>query len=323
MAATPSSTVQESALPIAPVAPEDVRAVRHFNRFITRRIGVLDSYLGSDLSLTDMRVLYELAHRSQPVASEIGRDLGLDGGYLSRILRRFESAGWLQRTPSPRDARQSVLALTPAGHAAFAPLQQRSRDEAAALLAPLPPARRQAVLQAMQRIEETFAPGQESVAAAITLREPQPGDMGWVVQQHGEIYWREYGWDSRFEALVAGIAAEFLQKFRPGAERGWIAEKDGQRIGAVFVARKSATTAQLRMLLLTPEARGLGLGGRLVDECIAFARAQGYRRMVLWTHSCLTAARTLYARRGFTLTGTEAYDAFGQSLVAETWALRL
>jgi len=307
------------------VSAEAVKAVRHFNRFFTRRAGVLVPYLGSALSLTDVRVLYELAHREAPVASALARDLGLDGGYLSRILRRFEAAGWLRRSPSAKDARQSVLALTPSGREAFEPLQQRSREAAAALLAPLPPARRQEVVDAMRRIEALLEPASTAAAPpqVAVLRDPVPGDIGWVVQQHGEIYGREYGWDNRFEALVAGIAAQFVNKFQPGWERCWMAELDGERVGAVFVVRKSATTAQLRMLILTPQARGLGLGARLTDECIAFARAKGYRKMVLWTNNCLTAARAIYAKRGFRLVKSEPYGGFGQELVGEHWELRL
>ena len=312
----------------APPPASAVEAVRRFNRFLTRRMGVLDPYLGSKLSLTDVRVLYELAHREAPVApvaSELARELGLDGGYLSRILRRFEAAGWITRSASARDARQSVLALTPLGRDMFEPLQQRSRDEAAALLAPLPLARQQELVQAMGRIEALLGPASAAPAPTrvAVLRDPAPGDIGWVVQQHGEIYWREYGWDSRFEALVADIAAQFVRKFQPAWERCWVAELDGERVGAVFVVRKSATTAQLRMLILSPKARGLGLGARLTDECIAFARAKGYKKMVLWTNSCLTAARDLYARRGFQLVTSEPYEDFGQSLVGETWQLGL
>jgi DNA-binding MarR family transcriptional regulator/GNAT superfamily N-acetyltransferase len=306
------------------VSPDAVKAVRQFNRFFTRRMGVLDPYLGSDLSLTDVRVLYELAHRESPIASELARDLGLDGGYLSRILRRFESAGWITRSASARDARQSVLSLTSKGHQTFEPLEQRSREEAAALLAPLPPARRQDVVDAMRRIESLLEPASSTAPPKLAvLRDPAPGDIGWVVQQHGEIYWREYGWDSRFEALVADIAAQFMAKFQPDWERCWIAELEGERVGAAFVVRKSASTAQLRMLILSPRARGLGLGARLTDECIAFARAKGYKKMVLWTNSCLTAARGIYAQRGFTLVKSEPYEGFGQQLVGETWELKL
>ena len=303
-----------------------VKAVRQFNRFYTREIGALDPYLGGAMPLTEVRVLYELAHREKPVASEIARDLGLDGGYMSRILRRFESQGWLSRTPDAGDARQSVLRLTPAGHEAFAPLQQKSRDEAAALLSRLAPTEQQRLIHAMQTVQSLLVPAQTGRAAqarTVVLRDPQPGDIGWVVQQHGEIYAREYGWNSEFEALVADIAAKFIRSFQPEWEKCWIAELDGERAGAVFLVRKSATTAQLRMLLLAPRARGMGLGARLTDECIAFARSKGYKKMVLWTNSCLTAARGIYAARGFKLEKSEPYEGFGQQLVGETWSLRL
>lgn len=301
-----------------------VKAIRQFIRFYTRRIGALDPYLGSPMSLTDVRVLYELAHREVAVASEIGRDLGLDAGYMSRILRRFETEGWLTREPHPRDARQSVLRLTEAGHAAFAPLQQKSREEAASLLATLAPAQRQQLVQAMGTMQALLDP--EAAPAkpqAAVLRDPAPGDIGWVVQQHGEIYAREYGWNSNFEALVAGIASEFLLKFQPEWERCWIAELNGERVGAIFVVRKSPTVAQLRLLILTPGARGLGLGGKLVDECIAFARLKGYKKMVLWTNTCLVAARGIYAKRGFQLTHSEPHEGYGAPQVGETWELKL
>lgn len=310
------------ATPPAPVAPEAVKAVRRFNRFFTRRIGVLAPYSDSALSLTDVRVLYELAHRPGVVARDLLHDLGLDAGYLSRILKRFEATGWLARTPSPADGRQSLLTLTEAGHAVFAPLQQKSRDEAAALLQPLNAAQRAQLVDAMARVEALLE-GAVSSNHHVVLRDPLPGDMGWVVQQHAEVYWREYGWNSDFEALVAGIAADFIRKFQPEWEKCWIAELDGERVGAVFVVRQSRTIARLRMLILSPQARGLGLGARLTDECIAFARARGYRKMVLWTNSCLTAARAIYTKRGFRLTKSEPYEGFGQQLVGETWELRL
>lgn len=319
----PSHTPPVSTSPI-PVDP--IQSVRRFNRFFTRRMGVLAPYLGSELSLTEVRVLYELAHREAPIATELARDLGLDGGYLSRILRRFHTAGWLERRAHARDARQNVLALTPEGRAAFEPLQRRSHEEAAALLAPLPPGRQQELVAAMERIETLLSPDSGAAASAprlVVLRDPAPGDIGWVVQQHGEIYWREYGWDNRFEALVADIAAQFVRKFQPQWERCWIAELDGERAGAVFVVRKSPGTAQLRMLILSPQARGLGLGARLTDECIAFARAKGYRKMVLWTNSCLVAARGIYAKRGFRLVRSDPYEDFGQKLVGEHWELKL
>ena len=320
---------QPSALPpSAPSAPAantaHVKAVRRFNRFYTQRIGVLDPYLGSEFSLTEVRVLYELAHRDQPTATELGRGLSLDAGYLSRILRRFESKGWLERVPSMSDGRQSLLRLTEAGHAVFAPLQQQSRDEAATLLGALAPADQQKIVGAMATVERLLAgPDAPAATRTVILREPQPGDMGWVVQQHGEIYAREYGWNSEFEALVADIAGKYLKNLQPDWEKCWIAEIDGERVGAVFVVRKSATVAQLRLLILTPAARGLGLGGRLTDECLSFARAKGYKKMVLWTNSLLDAARAIYGKRGFVLTKSEPHHSFGHDLVGETWELRL
>ncbi|MGH8821128.1 MAG: bifunctional helix-turn-helix transcriptional regulator/GNAT family N-acetyltransferase [Rhodoferax sp.] len=302
---------------------DDIRAVRAFNRFYTQRIGVLDPYLDSEFSLTEVRVLYELAHRDQPTATELARDLALDAGYLSRILRRFEGKGWLARVPSPADARQSLLALTPAGHQVFAPLQQQSRDEAAALLAALKPGEQQKLVSAMVTVQRLLAPADPTPTRSIVLRDPQPGDLGWVVQQHGEIYAREYGWNSEFEALVADIVGKYLKNLQPDFEKCWIAELDGERVGAVFVVRKSATVAQLRLLILGPQARGLGLGGRLTDECIAFARSKGYKKMRLWTNSCLDAARAIYAKRGFRLVKSEPYHGFGHDLVGETWELRL
>jgi len=313
----------------APDTPADptVKAVRRFNRFYTREIGVLAPYLGGKLSLTEVRVLYELAHRPSMVASELARELALDAGYLSRVLRHFAQQGWIARDVHAGDARQSVLSLTPAGRATFEPLQQKSREQTAQLLAHLRPPGRQRLVQAMETVQALLAPPSPAAAATPTrtvlLRDPAPGDIGWVVQAHGALYAREYGWNMEFEALVADIAAQFVRKFQPQWEKCWIAELDGERVGSVFVVRKSAGTAQLRMLLLEPKARGLGLGGRLADECIAFARAKGYKKMVLWTNSVLGAARRIYAARGFQLDKSEPYEGFGQQLVGETWSLKL
>jgi DNA-binding MarR family transcriptional regulator/N-acetylglutamate synthase-like GNAT family acetyltransferase len=312
------------------VSNEAIEDVRAFNRFYTQRIGVLQPYLDSDLSLTEVRVLYELAQRRPQdapwTAAGLCAALGLDAGYMSRILRRFHNSDWLLRERSATDARQQHIALSSAGRKAFAPLQKRSQQEAAAMLAALTPPSRQRVLQAMGSLQAEL--GQAAPrAATVVLRDPQPGDMGWVVQQHGEIYWREYRWNNEFEALAAGIAAQFVKRFQPEWERCWIAELDGERVGAVFVVRKSKTTAQLRMLIVAPAARGLGLGARLTDECIAFARERsgpgGYKKMVLWTNSCLTAARAIYAKRGFRLTRSEAHHSFGHDMVGENWELRL
>ena len=310
--------------------PAHVKALRSFNRFYTQRIGVLAPHLGSEFSLTEVRILYELAHHSpgasRPLtATDLARDLGLDMGYLSRILRRFESKKWVKRKPSPADARQNLLTLTAAGYTVFSPLQQRSRDEAAGLLTTLPAGQQAQVIAAMDTLQRLLQPAAATqTQPTISLRGPQPRDMGWVVQQHGELYAREYGWSAEFEALVADIMAKCLRRWQPERERCWMAEVDGQRVGSVFVVRKSKTVAQLRMLILTPEARGLGLGARLTDECIAFARSKGYKKMLLWTNSCLTAARDIYAKRGFKLIKSEAYEGFGQkSLVSETWELTL
>jgi DNA-binding MarR family transcriptional regulator/GNAT superfamily N-acetyltransferase len=307
---------------VAGVNKSQVKAIRAFNRFYTQRIGVLKRYLDTDFTLTEVRVLYELAHRPPLTARELVRDLELDAGYLSRILRRFEEKGWIARQAASHDGRQQWLRLTEPGHAVFSPLQQKSRDEAAALLATVPREARPRLIQSLQTVHRLLDPPPAS-ERRIVLRDPQPGDFGWVVQVHGEVYAREYGLDATFEALVAEIVARFVQKLDPACEKAWIAEVDGERMGCVFVVRKSATVAQLRLLIARPEARGLGLGGRLTDACIAFAQAAGYKRMMLWTQSNLTAARAIYASRGFALKESEPNDAFGQSLVSEIWERRL
>jgi len=310
--------------PATPVSAGHIKQLRAFNRFYTQRIGVLDPYLNSEFSLTEVRVLYELAHRDQPTATELARDLALDAGYLSRILRRLESKGWLARSPSPADARQSLLKLTTGGHAAFAPLQQRSRDEASQLLGALSEPDQRKLMDAMATVQRLLDPASlPAPTRTAVLRDLKPGDMGWVVQQHGEIYAREYGWNNAFEGLVADVAAQIVKNFDPQWERCWMAELEGERVGSVFVVRKSKTVAQLRLLILTPAARGLGLGARLTDECLSFARSKGYRKMVLWTNSNLTAARAIYARRGFALTQSQPYRGYGQDLVGETWELQL
>ena len=321
-----------------PAKPEHVKALRAFNRFYTQRIGVLSPYLSSEFSLTELRILYELAHHpadaDQPLtATALARALELDMGYLSRILRRFEARKWVRRSPAPKDARQSLLTLTAAGFKVFAPLQQRSRDEAAHLLSTVPAQQQARVIDAMQTIQglllpESAAPPQSTKPAptpapTIVLRNPQPGDLGWVVQQHGEIYAREYGWNQSFEGLVADVIAKYQRDLQPEWERCWIAEVNGQKAGSVFVVRKSKTVAQLRLLILTQQAGGLGLGARLTDEVIAFARAKGFKKLVLWTNQCLTVARAIYASRGFKLIHTETHDGYGSPQVGETWELKL
>ena len=303
----------------ASAAERRIDAVRRFNRFYTRRIGVLRRRLyGSALALAEVRVLYELAQRHEPAAAELARDLDLDPGYLSRILQAFDRNGWIRRTPSPTDGRQSQLALTAAGRKAFAPIDRASHDEVAALLAPLPATVADALVADMARIEAAL--GERSRAAPVlALREHRPGDIGWVVGRHGALYAEELGWDMQFEALVAKIAARFLERFDPARERCWIAERDGERVGCVFLVRRSAQVAQLRLLLVEPSARGLGLGQRLVDECLAFARAAGYRHIMLWTNGGLDAARAIYESRGFRLTKEEPHRSFGVELVGQTF----
>ena len=298
-------------------------AVRHFNRFYTRRIGVLQEHLlDSPFSLTEVRLLYELAHRDGPTASELATDLGLDPGYLSRTLRRFERRGLITRAASASDGRRSHLNITKRGREAFAPLDARSHDEVAGILRGLTASHQRRLLDAMHTIEALL--GQPAPReAAYLLRPHQPGDMGWVVHRHGALYAHEFGWDERFEALVAEVVAEFLQNYDAKRERCWIAEKDGEIVGSVFLVRKTATIAKLRLLLVEPSARGLGIGKRLVDECIRFATQAGYRTMVLWTQKELQAARHIYAGAGFRLAKSERHRMFGPELTAETWELRL
>ena len=293
-----------------------VAAVRRFNRFYTSRIGVLH-YLGSDFSLAEVRILYELAHRpTPPTAAELGKDLSLDAGYLSRLLRGFERRGLIARTRSHSDGRRSHLALTAAGRAAFAPLGTRSHDEMAALLSPLSDADQRRVIDAMETIESVLGGGGPP---PFILRPHRPGDMGWVVQRHGALYAQEYGWDERFEALVATIVARFVERYDPARERCWIAEKDGEPVGSVFLVKKSRTVAQLRLLIVDPKARGLGIGARLVGECERFAREAGYRTITLWTNSVLTSARRIYEAAGYTPIDEERHQSFGHDLVGETW----
>jgi len=278
-----------------------VDAVRRFNRFYTKQIGVLqEGYLRSPFSLAEVRVLYELAHRPQPTATELAKELGLDAGYLSRILRKFETRGLIQKTPSQADGRQRLLALTPRGRKAFAPLNARSHDEIAAMLRRLPGGDQRRLMEAMRAVEDLLGAPPEQKAPYL-LRPHQAGDMGWFVHRHGVLYAQEYGWDERFEALVAAIVAKFIQHLDPKRERCWIAEKDGEIAGSVFLVTHTKTVAKLRLLLVEPRARGLGIGGRLVGECVRFARQAGYRKITLWTNSVLRAARHLYHDAGLPL----------------------
>jgi DNA-binding MarR family transcriptional regulator/GNAT superfamily N-acetyltransferase len=269
--------------------------------------------------------LFELANREHPTASEIAETLGLDRGYLSRTLRSFQKRGLLTTKTGPGDRRRAMLRLTPAGRRAFSPLDARARDVIVAMLEPLPAAEQRCILEAMRVIRTSLArsAAPSAVGGAYTLRSHRPGDMGWVVHRHGVLYAAEYGWDERFEALVARVAAEFVEKFNPLRERCWIAERDGEIVGSIFVVAKSKTVAKLRLLLVEPSARGLGLGSRLVDEVIRFARQAGYKKITLWTQRDLTAARKIYAAAGFELVAENEHELFGHSLTAETWELRL
>ena len=300
-----------------------VADVRRFNRFYTRQIGLLqEGYLKSPFSLSEVRVLYELAHRERATASELGRDLGLDAGYLSRILRGFQKRGFLKRVTAEHDGRQSHLSLTQRGQAAFAPLNTRSHEDIGAILAALPATEQARLVQAMHAIEGILG-AQPEKKVPYLLRPHRPGDMGWVVHRHAALYAQEYGFDERFEALVARIAAKFIERYDPKRERCWIAEKDGEIVGSVFLVKHSKTVAQLRLMLVEPKARGLGIGARLVDECVRFASDTGYRKITLWTNSVLVAARHIYKKAGFRLVHKEPHHSFGQALVGETWDLTL
>ncbi len=302
-----------------------IAAVRRFNRFYTRSIGALqEGLLQSSFSLAEARVLYELAQRDGATATGLGRELGLDPGYLSRILQRFERDGLISRVSSDADRRQSTLSLTDAGHAAFAPLDASSRDEIGALLRALPEPAQAALVAAMDRIESLLGGASESAATVPwLLRQHRPGDIGWVVARHGALYAEEYGFDQRFEALVAKVAGAFLASHDPSHERCWIAERNGVNIGSVFLVRECDETARLRLLIVEPVARGLGIGKRLVAECIGFARTAGYRRVTLWTNDVLSAARAIYQRAGFRLTASAPHRDFGPPMIGEDWELDL
>ena len=300
-----------------------IDAVRQFNRFYTQKIGVLhEGLLSSPFSLTEVRVLYELAHRERPVASELGKDLGLDPGYLSRILSSFKTKGFIDSKPSEQDGRQSILSLTEKGKAAFAPLNERARDEIGVLIGTLTESDQIRLVRAMESIKEILSPDLKSKTPYL-LRPHQPGDMGSVVHLHGMLYAQEYGWDDTFEALVAGIVAKFIQNFDPKRERCWIAEMEGEIVGSVFLVKESETVSKLRLLLVYPKARGLGIGKRMVSECLRFAKQAGYRKTMLWTNNVLLAARHIYETMGFKLVLEEPHHSFGHDLVGETWELKL
>jgi DNA-binding MarR family transcriptional regulator/GNAT superfamily N-acetyltransferase len=300
-------------------------AVRQFNRFYTRRIGALGAgHLGSAFSLTEVRIFYELAHRDAPTATELAESLDLDKGYLSRALRRFHRLGLVHAAVHAGDRRRKGLRLTRAGARAFAPLDRRARREIVGMLQRLPAAEQRRIVEAMNAIRASLDVSRTNDAGAdVVLRPHRPGDMGWVVHRHGALYSEEYGWNDRFEALVARVVADFLENFDPARERCWIAERNGEIIGSIFVVAKSRTVAKLRLLLVEPSARGLGVGSRLVDEVIQFARRAGYRKIVLWTQRELTSARRIYKAAGFRLVSEEDHEMFGTPLRGETWELRL
>jgi DNA-binding MarR family transcriptional regulator/GNAT superfamily N-acetyltransferase len=307
-----------------PNMESQVGAIRHFNRFYTQQIGVLQkTMLDSPFSLSELRVLYELAHREAVTAAEICRELGLDAGYVSRILRGFGKRGMLEKRASSKDGRETLLALSGAGRKAFTALDGQSSAQVANMLGKVSNPDRVRLLEAMHRIERTLE-SEKPKGEPYVLRPPQAGDLGWVVQRHGFLYWHEYRYDERFEAMVAQIVGEYVQNLDARRERCWIAEKDGEPVGSVFLVRKSDKVAKLRLLLLEPSARGLGIGKRLVNECVRFGREAGYKKIVLWTQSELKAARRVYEGAGFQLVEEKPHASWGrEGLVAETWELKL
>jgi DNA-binding MarR family transcriptional regulator/GNAT superfamily N-acetyltransferase len=315
------------------MSTDRIETIRAFNRFYTRRIGVLhEGLLDTPYTLAESRLLWEFAHHDKPTATELARALDLDAGYLSRLLRSFKERGLIKSSRSTTDARQAHLSLTAAGRKAFAPLHTRSREQVSGLLSGLPEAQQEQLLQAMATIEQLLGDGAaRQRSTPYLLRSHRPGDMGWVVARHGALYAQEYRWDMRFEALVARIAADFIDRFDSTREACWMAERDGQNVGCAFLvqARDESTheplpgVAQLRMLLVEPTARGLGLGARLVDECERFARMAGYLRISLWTNRILHAARGIYQKAGYQLIRSEPHHSFGHDLVGEIWQKEL
>lgn len=302
---------------------DPVAAVRRFNRFYTRVIGVLDKrYLGSPYTLAEGRVLYEIAMGDGVTPKAVAEIAGLDAGYLSRIVARLERDGLVARERSARDGRSILLRLTDQGHQMFEGFNQRSTELVEGLLAKVSPADRRRLVGALETIQALLA-SDAATLPPVTLRAHRPGDMGWVTERHARIYGLEYGWGPGIEAVTARICADFLDNFDAARERCWIAERSGERVGCVFLVKDDEQVARLRLLLLEPSARGTGLGRRLVQECSAFAREAGYREIVLWTHAVLTAARRIYADLGYELEKTWTHDDFGRPEVSETWRLRL
>jgi DNA-binding MarR family transcriptional regulator/N-acetylglutamate synthase-like GNAT family acetyltransferase len=303
---------------------ERISIVRNFNRLITRRIGALrEGLLHSPYPLTESRILFEIAYRENPTASELRKELGLDAGYVSRIIGRLEEQGIIEKSRSEQDARHLILHLTPEGRKAFDLLNRRSHDEVAELLNELSETEQHRLIQAMQTIEALLDNKELKYSEPYFLRQHAPGDMGWIVYKHGVLYAKEYGWDERFEALVSQIVADFINNYKPDKERCWIAEMDGEVVGSVMVVQHSDTVAKLRLLLVDPKGRGLGLGTKLVEECVRFAKRKGYSKLVLWTNNVLKEARHIYKKTGFELVAEENHHSFGQDLIGETWELLL
>jgi DNA-binding MarR family transcriptional regulator/N-acetylglutamate synthase-like GNAT family acetyltransferase len=303
---------------------DSVATIRSFNRFYTDVIGVLhEGLLQTPYSLTEARVIFELAQRDTTEVLALRRSLRLDAGYLSRMLTRFETDGLIIRERSPEDARRQIIRLTGQGRAAYTLLDERSDAEVRALLADQPEEQRRRLVAAMYTIRVILDDVPPRLGSDVVLRSLEAGDYGWVIQRNGVLYAREYGFDRTYEALVARIVADYLEGHDPGWENAWIAEVDGESVGCVFCVREDARTARLRLLLVEPSARGLGVGGRLVDECLRFAREAGYKDMVLWTNNVLAAARRIYQRAGFELVDEEPHRSFGQDLVGQTWRLTL
>jgi len=300
-----------------------VAAVRRFNRFYTQHLGVLnDGFLDSPFSLTQARILYEVRERGSSTATDIGRDLGLDAGYLSRVLAQFEKSGLIRKERSPTDGRQSFLSITAMGRKAMDHLERRTVQQVGDVLHRLSDPEQDRLVSAMRSVERMIGQAPK-LTDDIVLREPKPGDLGWVVARHATLYQEEYGWAGNFEGLCAQIVADYAAKFDPARERCWIAEMDGENVGSVFLVKDTDETARIRLLLVDPAARARGLGTRLTDECIRFARKCGYRSITLWTHSVLLPARHIYAKAGFTLTSSEKKKSFGKDVVSEIWDLKL
>jgi len=301
-----------------------VAAVRRFNRFYTKQIGVLQrGWLGSPFSLPEARVLYEVANHERATATDVGKALGLDAGYLSRMLRSLGHRGFVRRTRSATDGRRAYLSLSRRGQGAFAQLNQRTHEDVTAMLRTLSAGDRQRLIAAMEAIERLLD-GQPEGPTSYVLRPPRPGDLGWVVHRQGALYAEEWGYNEEFEALAADIVASFVRNLDASRERCWIAEMNRELVGSVLLVRKTDAVAQLRLLLVEPSARGHGIGSRLIDECVRFARQAGYTKITLWTQSELQAARRLYKKAGFTVTAKKRHDSFGRKgLVAETWDLSL